>query len=130
MLYHLILVIIMCRRTQNHLVFQPMRRFFKRIENTDHVSEWKSNGLFDEIIKPPSASNNSLTQALSYFGTKTKINLNGNGLKQDKITYIFITIGNIYIVYELSSNLNRNESITLENCFIGAVKLNKNADIK
>ena len=53
----------MCRRTQNYLVFQPMCRFFKRIENTDHVSEWKSNGLYDEIIKPPSTSNNSLTQA-------------------------------------------------------------------
>ena len=56
--------------------------------------------------------------------------MNGNGLKQDKITYIFRTIGNIYIVYELISNFNCNENIALENCLFGAVKLNKNADIK
>ena len=36
---------------------------------------------------------------------------------------------NICIVYELSSNLNYNENIALENCLFRAVKLTKNDDI-
>ena len=31
--------------TQNHLVFQPIIRYFKIITNTDYVSSWKSKGL-------------------------------------------------------------------------------------
>ena len=29
-----------------------MYRYFKKIGNTDYISEWKSEGLCDEIIKP------------------------------------------------------------------------------
>ena len=66
---------------------------------------------------------------MSYFRTKTKAKLNGNCLKQDKTTYPHGTIVNIYTLYELNSNLNYIENITLENCLFGAVKLTKNADI-
>ena len=99
---------------QNYLIFQPMYRYFKKIGNTDHISACKSKGLFDEIIKPPSTNNNSLSPALSYFGTKTRVKFNGSCLKQDKIWYTHGTIVNVYIVYELSSNLNYNENITLK----------------
>ena len=37
-------------------------------------------------------------------------------------------IVNIYIVYDLESNLN-NFDPTLENCFLGAIKLTKDSDI-
>ena len=30
--------------TQNYLVFQPIIRYFKVIDNTDYVSSWKSKG--------------------------------------------------------------------------------------
>ena len=46
--------------TQNYLVFQPMYRYLKKIGNIDHISEWKSKGLSDGIIKSPSTSNDSL----------------------------------------------------------------------
>ena len=49
--------------TQNYLVFQPIIRYFKLITNTDYVSSWKSKGLSTESIKPPTASDNSLTPA-------------------------------------------------------------------
>ena len=45
--------------TQNYLVFQSMFKYFKKIGNTKLTSEWKSKGLSDEIIKPPSALNRS-----------------------------------------------------------------------
>ena len=58
--------------TQNCLVFQPMYRYFKMITNTDYVSSWKSKGLSSESFKAISTSDNSLTPALSYYGTKKK----------------------------------------------------------
>ena len=68
--------------TQNYLVFQPMYRYFKMITNTDYISSWKSKGLSAESIKPPTTSDNSLTPALNYYGTKTKVKFNGRCLKQ------------------------------------------------
>ena len=64
----------------------------------------------------------------SYVGNNIRIQFKGSGLKQDKITYTHETVVNIYIVYELSSNLNYNY-LGLENSFLGAVRLNKNDDI-
>ena len=57
------------------LVFQPINRYFKVIANTDYVSSWKCKGLSLETIKPPTTSDNSLTPALSYYDTKTRVNL-------------------------------------------------------
>ena len=48
-----------------------MYRYFKKIGNTDHISEKKSKGLSDESIKPLSASDNSLAPLSNYYGTKT-----------------------------------------------------------
>ena len=59
--------------TQSYLVFQPMYRYFKMITNTEYISSWKSKGLSAEILKPPATSDNSLTPALNYYGTKTRV---------------------------------------------------------
>ena len=71
--------------TQNYLVFQPINRYFKVIANTDYVSSWKSKGLSAESIKPPNTSDNSLTPAASYYGTKTRVKFIGSCLKQPKL---------------------------------------------
>ena len=68
--------------TQNYLVFQGMYRYFKMITNTDYISSWKSEGLSVESIKPPTTSDNSLTPALNYYGTKLKVKFTGSCLKQ------------------------------------------------
>ena len=57
------------------------------IANSDYVSSWKSKGLCAESIKPPVTSNNSLTPALSYYGTKTRVKVNGSYLKPPKLSY-------------------------------------------
>ena len=112
--------------TQNYLVFQPINRYFKVIANTDYVSSWKSKGLSAESIKPPTTSDNSLTPALSYYGTKTRVKFTGSCLKQPKISYTHGTIVNIYIVYELGASSSHSNDPTLENCLFGAVALTKN----
>ena len=115
--------------TQNYSVFQPINRYFKLIANTLYISSWKSKGLSAETIKPPSTSDNSLTPAVSYYGTKTRVKFTGSCLKQPKISYTHGKVVNIYIVYELGASSSHNNDPTLKNCLFGTVTLTKNADI-
>ena len=101
-----------------------MNKYFTKIVNTEQISSWKSKGLSNEIIKPPTTSNNSLAPSLDYFIKKIKVNFNGSCLRQDKITYNHGTIVNMYIVYKQSSNLH-NFYFALEDCLFDAVKLTK-----
>ena len=63
--------------TQNYLVFQPINKYFKVITNTNYFSSWKSKWLSTELIKSPTTSDNSLTPALIYHGTKTRVKFIG-----------------------------------------------------
>ena len=83
--------------TQNYLVFQPLNKYFKVIASTDYASSWKSKGLSAKTITPPAISDNSLTPALSYYGTKTRVKLYGSCLKHTRVLYTHGTIANIYI---------------------------------
>ena len=113
---------------QNYLVFQPLNKYFKVISSTNYVSSWKSKRLSDEIIKPPTTFDNSLTSAVSYYGTKTRVNFTGSSLKQPKTSYTYGKVVNIYIVYELNK-LYSETNPTLVNCLFRAVSLTKIADI-
>ena len=83
------------------------------IDNTDYVSSWKSKGLSAESIKPPTASDNSLTPALDYYGTKTRVKFTASCLQQRKVSYTHGTIVNIYIVYELGASSSLSLSLCL-----------------
>ena len=85
--------------------------------------------MSDERINSITASNYSVTPFLDYHDTKTRVEINGSCLKQDKITYTHGKIVNIYIVYEISKSINISVYLTLENCLFGVVSLTKNADI-
>ena len=100
-----------------------MYRYFKKIANTERNSSWKSKGLSDEIIKPPTISDNSL--APDYIGNKKIVKFDGGCLKQDRITFTHGTIVNIYIVYEISFSDSNNHYLALENSLFGAMKLTK-----
>ena len=60
-----------------------MYRYFNKICNNEHISSWKSKGLFDEIIKPPTKSHNGLAPALSYIDNKTIVKFDGGCLNQE-----------------------------------------------
>ena len=90
--------------TQNYLIFQPVYKHFKRINpNDSHIALWKSKGLSDESIKPPTTTYNVLNTLLDYYGNKIRVKFNGSCLKQDKVTFAHRTIVNIY---EISKRLN------------------------
>ena len=88
--------------TQNYLVFRTVYRYVKTVSANDgNISSWKSKGWSDESIKSPITSNKMLNPSIEYAGTKARVKLNGNCLKQDKITFNHGKIVNIYIVYKI-----------------------------
>ena len=95
--------------TQNYLVFQPMYRYFKRIAGVgsgNFIYLWKFKGLSDEGLDSITASNYKITPELSFYGTKTRVEFNGSCLKQNRVTYNYGKIVNIYIVYEVKQLSN------------------------
>ena len=72
--------------------------------------------------------NHSIIPSLSYYGNKTRVELRGSCLKQDKVTFNHGKVVNIYIVYELDKTFMKT-SPTLVNCLFEAVSLTKNANI-
>ena len=85
--------------------------------------------MSDEIITALNTSDYKLNLELSLFGTNKNGEFNGSCLKQDKITRNHRKLLNIYIVYEISRNVNISDYLTPENCLFGVVSLTKNADI-
>ena len=113
--------------TQNYLVFQNVSRYFKTVDS--NILLWKSKGLSDESIKPPTTSNKMLNPSLDFVGTKARVKFNGDCLKQEKNTFNQVKIVNIYIVYEIKRSVNISSYSTLENGLFGAVKLTKHFDV-
>ena len=62
-----------------------MRKYFKIntfINVIDHVLSWRSKGVSNEDIKPPTTSNYDLNLKLSYYGTKIRVKFTRSCLKQ------------------------------------------------
>ena len=112
--------------TRNLLVFQPAYKYFKAFKDrvlrrgspNEFITEWKSKGLNDAIKYP----DNSLAP-----GKRMYPKFKGSCLKQDKPVFNHGKIANIYIVYDLETNLN-NFDPALENCLLAAVQLTKNSN--
>ena len=121
--------------TQNWLVFQPIKKYFKKIAGVSngryvyYVYYRQSKGLSDEKINCIKTSNHSITPNLDYCGTKRRVEFNVSCLKQDKITFNHGKVVNIYTVNEMNKSINISNYATLENCLFGAVRLTKIADI-
>ena len=119
--------------TQNYLVFQPIQRYFKRVagvDNGNHIYYWKSKGLSDERINSIKISDYGITPYLSYYHTNNiRVKSDGGWLKQDPGSLFHEGIVHVYIVYEISKNINISDYRTLENCLFEVVKLTKNAVI-
>ena len=108
-----------------------MTQYFTMINNTDTISSWRSKGLSNESIKPPTTFDNSLAPSLNYCGNKIRVKCARSCLKEsNKISYTHGKIVNIYIVYELSASTSHTSDPTIKNCLFGAVTLTKNEDIE
>ena len=72
---------------QAYLIFQPVRKYFKTDNNSDYISEWKSEGLSNEGIKAPKVGNNNLTPQINYYNHHLRVIFSGSCLQQWKIDY-------------------------------------------
>ena len=114
---------------QNYLAFQPLFRYLK-VNNTNIVLSWKSKGLFDNTIKLPGTSDNSLTPTINYYlPNKIRVKFTGSCLKQEKVIFNHGKVVNVYTVYELGASSSSDSDPTIKNCLFGAVTLTKNAEI-
>ena len=85
-----------------------------KADNVNHISEWKSKGLSNTLIKPP---NNSLVPILKFTAEKIYLDFAGSCLKQDRSTLNHRKTVKIYIVYELIKTIG-SFSFAL-NCLFG-----------
>ena len=67
-----------------------------------------------------------ITLYLSYNTNKIRVKFDEGCLKQDPRSLFFGGIVNVYIVYEISKNINISDYPKLENCLFGAIKSAKN----
>ena len=74
--------------------------------------------LSSETVKLPTTSDNSLTPAVSYYGTKTRVKFTESYLKQPKLSCTYGKVVSIYIVYELGASSSHNNDPTLKKLFI------------
>ena len=82
-----------------HKIFQPIHKYFETVSaNDSNIASWKSKGLSDESIKPPTTSNKILNLSPDYVAHKLRVKFRGDCLKQDKRTINHGKIVNIYIV--------------------------------
>ena len=103
--------------TQKYLVFQLKKENFKVIAGVGdgcYIYYWKSKGLSDERINSIKTSDYGITPYLSYYDTnKIRVKFDGGCLKQDPGSFFHGGIENVYIVYEISKNINISDYPTL-----------------
>ena len=69
---------------QNWLVFQTVSRYFQTVSaNYSNILSWKSKGLPDESIKPPTTNNKMLNPSLDFVNTKARVKFREDCLKQE-----------------------------------------------
>ena len=62
---------------QNYLVFQTVCRYSKTVSaNDSNILSWKSTGLSDESIKPPTTPVKMLNPSVDYIATKARVKFN------------------------------------------------------
>ena len=65
--------------TQNYLVFQLIKIYFKKIDNKKYISSWKSKELSDETIKPPATCDNRFSvnrpSSVNYLENKVRVKI-------------------------------------------------------
>ena len=85
--------------------------------------------MYDESIKSPATSDDSIAPGLNYVGNKITVKFEGSILNKIK-SHLLIKREYIYIIYEIHFwDQGYDDYPTLENYFFGVVKLVKNANI-
>ena len=74
--------------SQNYFIFQPLLKYFQASRTSVEVKVMActSNGLSNEIVKPPATSDNSFSTKLHYFkNPKFRVNFNVSCLTSNRV---------------------------------------------
>ena len=77
----------------------------------------------DESIEHPSTTNDIFNPLWDYAGSKARVKFKRSCLKQDKISFDWGEVVNIYIIYDVNERFEMVSCPTLKNCLSGAIKL-------
>ena len=117
---------------QNYYIFQPVGGYLTTsyTSNINYISSWKSRGLSNLKIDSIKTNNYLLNPRIDdYDMGKIRIKFDGTLLNRFPPGILHGNVVNIYIVYEITSNYDDSNYLTLENCLFESVKLTKTADI-
>ena len=105
----------------SYLYFKPEYRYFE-ITGIKSVLSWKSVGLSDEKLK---SIGGDYFPELWYDKERTYLKFRKDVLAQEKITYIYDHIVNLYIIYSMPYITYKSDSDTIGQCLFGATDYNK-----
>ena len=86
---------------QNYMVFSPVSKYLSSFSKTDNIYSWTSKEISEESIKTPFTSENSFFPKWVDGYQLPKIKVNGNCLKQDRLSFLHRNVVNLYNTYEL-----------------------------
>ena len=111
-----------------HKIFKAVFSSFKI--SGANISTWKSTGVYDDhnvLLTALSNSSNVVPRVITDSGNgKLNVSLNGNLIKQTKVTYNHGRIVNIYSTYKLQKRSNDDPDMTLVNSLFGTIKITQN----
>ena len=71
--------------------------------NTETIIAWKSKVLSNDLIKPLTTANNSLSPKQRWHNSKIRVGYKGSYLKHNTITFTPGNVVNLYMVYRLDT---------------------------
>ena len=83
------------------MISQPIcSTFTKPTVDNETIVAWKSKGLSDESIKPPTEPGNSPAPKLKLIhNSKIAVEFKGSYMKQEKVTFSYRKVVNFFIDY-------------------------------
>ena len=93
---------------QLYLIFEVLYYTLKRLGNTEKVVSWKSKGLPTENFIPSTTTDNSLSPTITWHANSNFcLVFKGRCLKQKSATHTNPNRINLFIIYELDTNVTR-----------------------
>ena len=99
-------------------IFQTLYYTLKRLGDTEKIVSWKSKCLSTEKLTTPTATDNSLSSPIKWYGNSNFcLIFKGSCLKQKSSIYTPPNRINVFIVYNLDTwSRNLNSDFTLKDC--------------
>ena len=101
---------------------------FKKTDNNEYISAWKSIGLPEKGIGTPATSNDSFSPVINYINADLRVKFDENFLKEHKVIFNHKIAVNTNIAYDINLRQFQSADIALRSSLFGTVKITMNAE--